>query len=494
MATPRTKNRPAPPPTWVGGSVQSANYAFDPEPYRPELVLWVHGDEVLASATVHPSKRVEALGECLRTALAKAKAPPLAARVSDSDFVGVARAELGAIPVRVGKTPELNVAAEALLPPLAPGSEDSYLSNGRIDPALVGTFFSAAAPLFRAAPWSVVPDDSVLFGFDAPALDVHDAAVIVVGQRGVARGVLMFRSVDDYLAFQRAAMEDGDGDDHGAELFAISFAETLSEQRAAEIAAHRWELVAPGLVAVGVPVLERFDRDGLQRPLVARDVLIAVALCRVLTEMVTLHAQRLAASAGPEVSATFPPQRRGNAPVSVLTLPHPSGGSFDAAMAPHREVSVMLRDFLASDVRGRVPGVWREAAEVVVHALLDEKFEGSGLRFDRWPLRLIDESMARVLASLEGPRAHRLALDALARFFSWMESSGKLSSTLADRLHERARGHIEGASKADDDAHDDDHDDLHTEAEPDDGTVDGEVLPPGIAEWARSAIRDAKGA
>lgn len=481
------KSRPA--STWVGGAVQSANYAFDPEPYRPELVLWVHGDEVLASAMVHPSKRVEALARCLRAALSKAPSPPVAVRVSDAAFVSAVRAELDGVPVRAGKTPELTVAAEGLLPPISVGSEDSYLSNGRIDPALIGTLFSAAAPLFRAAPWSVVPDDSVLFAFDAPSLGVSDAAVIVVGQRGVARGVLMFRGVDDYLAFQRAAMEDGD--DHGAELFAISFADTLSEQRAAEIAAHRWELVAPGLVAVGVPVLERFDRDGLQRPLVARDVLIAVALCRVLTELVTLHPQRLAASAGPSVTATFPSQRRGNAAVSTLTLPHPSAESFDAAMAPHREVSVLLRDFLATEVRGRVPGVWREAAEVVVHSLLDEKFEGSGPRFDRWPVKLIDEAMTRVLASVEGPRAQRLALDALARFFSWMESTGRLTPTLADKLHERARGHLDGAASAAEEETGDEGDDLHAD-DLDDGTVDGEVLPPGVAEWARSAIRDAK--
>lgn len=489
MATSRVKNNP--PPLWIGGWVQSPTWAFDPEPYRPALVLWVRGDEVLASATAHPSERAEALAKCLRDAMKKTKQRPASVRVRDAAAAALVREALGDVPVRVGKTPEVDAAADARMTPPSDGSEDSYLSGGRLEPALVGTFFSAAVPLFRAAPWSVVPDDSVVFAFDAPSLGVEDAAVVVVGQRGVARGVLMFESVEAYLAFQRAAMsEDNDGSDHGAALFAISFADTLSTQRASEIAAHGWELVAPGLVAVGVPVLERFERDGLQRPIVARDLLVAVALCRALTRMVIEHGPRLAASAGPKVVSTFPTQHRGNAAVSRITLPHPDASTFDAAMAPHREVSVLLRDFLASEVRGRIPGVWRDVAESVVHALLDEKFESSGPRLDRWPLRLVDDAMARALTMLEGPRAQGLAADAITRFFGWMCSTERLSAPLSQRLQERALGHLEAAAPTPDFDAPDAAPESHEPS--DDGTVDGEVLPPGVAEWARAAIRDAK--
>ncbi len=478
MATPRAKKRPTDAPTWIGGSVQSEAWAFDPDAYRPELVLWVRGDEVLASATVHPSERDEALGACLRDALAKSKTRPAAVRVADAEAASVARGVLRDVPVRVGETPELDEVAKGLLPP-ASEAEDSYLAGGRVDPSLVGAFFSAAAAVFRAAPWSVVPDDTVLFAFDAPSLDVSDAAVIVVGQRSSGRGLLMFDGVDEYLAFERAAVE-GDDRDQGAALFAISFADALSERRAAEIAAHRWELPMPGPVPVGAPVIERFEPDGTPRPLVARDLLVATALCRVFTLLAAEHPQRLAASTGPAVSAIFPAQRRGNAAISQLTLPHPGAESFEAAMAPRREVSALVRDFLASEVRGRVPGAWRDAAEALSLSLLDEKRKGSGPRFDRWPLRLVDEAMARALDALEDARSRRLAIDALDRFFAWMEATGRLTPALSERLHERARAALDAAVEE------------AAPAESDDETVDGEALPPGLAEWARGAIRDAK--
>ena len=59
--------------------------------------------------------------------------------------------------------------------------------------------------------------------------------------------------------------------------------------------------------------------------------------------------QAWVSSAGPTVST----RDRANA---TLTLPHPGAAAFDAAMAPHREVNVILRDFLASELRGRRRG------------------------------------------------------------------------------------------------------------------------------------------
>ncbi len=484
MAAPRSKSPPLPTPTWTGGWVSSTTYAYDPEPYRPDVVLWLHRGKVLASAVVHPEAREAALARCLREALATAKAPPSSVRVCDASVTPIVRAALGAaVPVRVvAKSPDLEAAAEPLLPPYDEDLDDSYLARGRIAPALVGQFFAAAAALFRAAPWSMVPDDSVLFAFDAPLLDIHAAAVAVVGQRGVERGVLLFESVNEYLAFQRASMSDDDDGDQGADLFAISFAEAASEARLAEVAAHGWELVAPGLGAFGVPMLDIVDRDGVRRPLTPRDLQIAVTLARTVTQMVAQHGARLAASAGPAVAT----RDRANA---TLTLPHPGAAAFDAAMAPHREVNVILRDFLASELRGRVPGVWRDAAEVIAHALLDEKFEESGARFDAWPPRLVDAAMAHVAPRIGDARALAVSGDALARFLGFMVASGRLAPAAGERLRARAAGHLDAAASA-----------LAAGATPrrdldapaDDETVDDEVLAPGVAEWARGALKGAR--
>ncbi len=493
MATPRTRTRAPARTTWTGGSAPRASYALEPDTHRPEVVVWTEGDEVLASAVVHPSERDAAVVRCLREALARAKSPPDAVKVRDAATADLVRPVLGeSVTVRVAKTPELRAMAEAVAPPDDdPSIVDSYLVGGRVDAAVVGSFFSAAAELFRAAPWNVIADDSVMLAFDAPSLDVRDAAVIVTGQRGLGRGVLMFASPDDFLAWQRAAVDEDGAEGEGAELFAISYADAISDRRLAEIDAHGWELAAPGLGAFGVPVLTRADRDGVIRPLTTHDVLIGLALSRTLTRMVSAHSQRLAASDGPSVTATFPESSKGTSPVASLALPHPGARAFDAVMAPHRAVSVIMREFLASDVRGRVPGVWRDVADELGHALLTEKFEGSGAAFSRWPMRHVDEAMARVAEALAEPRAHRIAVDALAHLFAWLVDTNRLARPTAEKLHERAQGHLDAAASA--------H--AATREEPaadepalddDDGTVDGEVLPPGIAEWARSAIRDAR--
>jgi hypothetical protein len=174
---------------------------------------------------------------------------------------------------------------------------------------------------------------------------------------------------------------------------------------------------------------------------------------------------------------------------ATLTLPHPGAAAFDAAMGPHREVNVILRDFLASELRGRVPGVWRDVAEVIAHALLDEKFEESGARFDAWPPRLVDAAMAHVAPRIGDARALAVSGDALARFFGFMVASGRLAPAAGERLRARAAGHLDAAASA-----------LAAGATPrrdldapaDDETVDDEVLAPGVAEWARGALKGAR--
>jgi hypothetical protein len=68
---------------------------------------------------------------------------------------------------------------------------------------VIGDLFGVAADLYRLAPWKHVKEPQIL-GIDIPAFGITRACLAVVGETGHDVGVMLFRSVRDYFAFDLA--------------------------------------------------------------------------------------------------------------------------------------------------------------------------------------------------------------------------------------------------------------------------------------------------
>jgi hypothetical protein len=166
------------------------------------------------------------------------------------------------------------------------GMDHSYLTSG-IEADALASLFRAAASLFRAQPWSVVPHAEDIFSVTIEALDVRDAAVSIVGQMGNDRGFLVFANAEDFDAYVDVCVAVMDG----AELssipphFALNFDRDadVSPALRKEFADQRWEIAGPD----AYPSLVAFDADTIARLPTAREQTILEAIARALTEVVT---------------------------------------------------------------------------------------------------------------------------------------------------------------------------------------------------------------
>ena len=151
---------------WIGGRLLTPFYITEgPEPYRPELVLWMEMPEglIVGQDMLAPGDEPGALGRALQDAL---KRPligpprrPSAIRVADPDLAAEVRAAVGdRIPVTVGAIPEFDELLEVMSESMAAGGEfnsdaagrgggnwdsadhweeASYLEAGRVSPAVL---------------------------------------------------------------------------------------------------------------------------------------------------------------------------------------------------------------------------------------------------------------------------------------------------------------------------------------------------------------------
>ncbi len=162
-------------------------------------------------------------------------------------------------------------------------SEQSYLGPG-VGPDAVGALFRAAAALYRATPWKIVPDDTSILSLTIEKLGVKDAVVSVIGQMGESHGVIVFSSVEDFDTFLDAAEAvEGGRAPAVPPHFALHFdrGAELSPALRKEIAHHRWEVAGPN----AYPWLVAVDADLVARPPTEREVTLGEALSLSLAHM-----------------------------------------------------------------------------------------------------------------------------------------------------------------------------------------------------------------
>ena len=193
---------------WVLGRRSGPFEVEGPTHYRPDLVLLVEAASglVIASDVVHPEASADEVAALVEGQLE----PGVSLRVDDEGIAEALRARLGPDQrVRVGPVPELRAPLAALSRSMGRGGrhrrEEPLWTDEASPEARIG-FFAAAASFERSAPWEAAGDGQVL-RLDVPAFGWEGACASILGAGGEEFGLLLLRSLEDYVAFTRLAGE-----------------------------------------------------------------------------------------------------------------------------------------------------------------------------------------------------------------------------------------------------------------------------------------------
>ena len=297
---------------WIGGTVLMPAYVTgEGEPYRPEALFWMGAEgAILGSTVVKPGELLPMASESLRSAIDEPMYgrphAPTRLRVASAELADALREGHPGIDIVCAPTPELDEMLDMMREKMNEdgATKQSYLSPD-IGPEAVASFFQAAAALFRAKPWKVVPSDQSLFSVTIEKLGVRDAAMSVIGQMGQSMGLVLFSSLDDFEAYLDAAdaMQHGEEPEMPAH-FALNFERgaDLAPVLRKEIAEHNWEVVD----ANAYPWLVAIDEELVARPPTAGEVTMAEAIALALTNVLSeKKALRAAWKGGEPVSRTL---------------------------------------------------------------------------------------------------------------------------------------------------------------------------------------------
>lgn len=299
-------------------------------PYRPEMLLWLDagaGLLVVGSQVGRPGELLGKACDSLRAAIAKPVAGPPRVpnrlRVASAELAETLRAGHPTIDIVCGPTPEIDELVADMNETMADelGSEQSFLAGGASLDAMA-SFFRAAAALYRAKPWKLVPPGEVV----SVTVDSHDtrgAALTVMGHLGESFGFLLFPGMADFNAYIAAAESLDRGEEPTWPTYLVLNYMRSTELEASarkEVAEHHWELANTR----AYPWTVAMDKDAIPRPPTARELALLEAVAAGLVELVGERKAVDAAFAGGE------PCRRdyvisthaGEVPVTLLA-PHP---------------------------------------------------------------------------------------------------------------------------------------------------------------------------
>jgi hypothetical protein len=329
---------------WVGGLVSMPAYVTgEGEPYRPEALFWMSADgKVLGSTVAKPGELLGTAAESLRSTIERPMFGrahgPATVRVASPELADALRAAHPSVEIVCAPTPEVDAMVAMMR---AKFDQDAALSQSYLsaetDADAVASLFRAAAGLFRAKPWKIVPSDRCLFSVTIEKLGLRNAVMSVIGQMGQSRGLVLFANIDDFEAFLvvEDAIERGEEPAIPAH-FALNFepgAELPATLRK-EIARHHWEVAGtdayPWLVAV--------DEDLVARPPSAREVSIAEVISLALPQVLSEKRSLLAAW-------------KGGAPVArTLSVPTHAGDVEVTLCAPHEPPRAEPRSDLLAEL------------------------------------------------------------------------------------------------------------------------------------------------
>jgi hypothetical protein len=197
---------------WVLGRRKAPAVIDAPVPYRPDLLLLVDAESgfVFGSEIVEPGASDDVVATWAEGVLE----PGVSVRVESEGLAQALRARLGPDQaVRVGPIPELKAPLAALTRFMhrrgGPRRDEPLWADESSPEARIG-FYAAAAQFERSAPWAVASDGHIL-RLDVPALGWEGGCASILGAAGEEFGLLLLRSLEDYVTFARLADRDSRG-------------------------------------------------------------------------------------------------------------------------------------------------------------------------------------------------------------------------------------------------------------------------------------------
>jgi len=331
--------RPSASVEWIGGQFSPPVFVGTAEPYRPVMAVWLEMPSglIVGSEVDRPDRAADAVSRSLREAMKRpASGPPRRPdriRVPTPELAEEIRGALGdSVPITVAPTPELDQLFELMVERMPDGDlEPSYLEHGRVSPEAVDRLFVAAGVLHRIAPWKVIDDTDVL-RMDIPALGVDGACVSIVGALGKSRGVLIFPSLEGFLAFLDAAERPlpKRGRMHlGTSWLALNYEREadIPPGMRAEAKEHDWPVAG----RKAWPRVQRCEPDGALPPADERDVAIVTACAGALAAFTIRNGEAVAdAESEPICESCFDEHDR----EVRFTLPYEAFPLFDVEAAP----------------------------------------------------------------------------------------------------------------------------------------------------------------
>ncbi len=249
---------------WVGGRyTMPLEVLEDGEVIHPDVILWLELPRgvLVASRALDPRQPVSAakiLEDTMRKPAQGSPRRPTRIRVADDDMATELRRSAAGIPVTVAPVPELDAVFADLcaqLPRDDPGR--TYLDGGNTSPAIIKELFDAAGLLFRAAPWRHIAEHQVV-RIDIPRFNVEGACLSIIGGVEESLGLLLFRSIPDFLAFGTdATVPEAFAAKDAISLRSLTFdrKKDVPPSMLAEIKQHGWPVVGakayPMLICVG---------------------------------------------------------------------------------------------------------------------------------------------------------------------------------------------------------------------------------------------------
>lgn len=213
------------------------------EPYHPEMLILVAVDgPILFQEIDRPGTLEGRAGFLLRGAMKRLQYLPGTLRVAPTELAETLRPQITSrVRLVCEPTPHLSEVVAEVTAHMTKGL--SYLASGASQ-RNVGAFFGAAARLYRAKPWAMVPSGQ-LIGVTIAELGVHDAALLLVTPGPEASpGWMLAEAPEDFGRLEEAS----EAKDRGRraefppiQLFQLQKISALPSRLAQEIRQHGWD-------------------------------------------------------------------------------------------------------------------------------------------------------------------------------------------------------------------------------------------------------------
>ena len=281
---------------WVLGRRPAPFVIDEPAPYRPELLvlLDVEADRLIAVEPVEPGRSPAVVAEWASGKLR----PGIRLRVENRALARAMRRRVGeGVEVLEAPTPEIDEAVDTL----EAFTASTRRSRGRgptwADDAAADAkarFYVAAEYFEQARPWERASDGHVL-AIDVPSMEWTGAYVSILGNAEETFGLLLLRSLADYVQFVRlgdAVFESPRrGPGAGVPLFSINFDRPRDlpggKKLAAEARAHGFVPGARGRV----PYILNLSPDAVPTPPTTDDYRLATACLEAVGRFVETHGE-----------------------------------------------------------------------------------------------------------------------------------------------------------------------------------------------------------